>query len=440
MAIPTAENSALLTVRRGLLGLVLLAFLVYAPSLGGSFILDDEALYLDRPAWVRQTLSTAFTHSVPHPSGFTYYRPVAILAHAWLYALFGAHPFVLHLVSVALHAAAAVLVFLLLVEFAAIEVAWFAAALFVVHPLHVEAVAWMGALAEVLTGLLMLASLYLLLRVQRGTPKAWLAAAYFAATLAYFTKETALALPVLAAVFVGWRAWPLALLAGGFLGARLLATGARAPVLPVRSLGERMSTIAACAVHYTRKMLVPWPIALDYDISQPTVIWVAFALACPVVVWLAWRRRDARMAVALFAIPLLPALAASIALPPLSQAQDRYAYLAVLGATLAVAFVARTRRGAYALLGLLVAWSALSIAAIPHWRDPEALWSHTLRVTPASRNAVLGLGEWYYNTQRFAEAERVYDHGLALRPNDRDFLTSRAAVRKILSESRHQSR
>lgn len=76
------------------------------------------------------------------------------------------------------------------------------------------------------------------------------------------------------------------------------------------------------------------------------------------------------------------------------------------------------------------------MAAIRHWRDAEALWTHTLHVTPSSKTAVLGLGYWYFSTEQFAAADRVYQHGLALRPNDPDYLASRAALRKYLDPSR----
>jgi hypothetical protein len=157
-----------LTTTRGAAGIMLLAGVVYANCLGGGFLLDDEEIYLNDPAMRAQTVRSAFSRTapafLPHHKGFYYYRPVTILAHSWLLRAFGAKPFALHLVSVALHAAAGIVVFLLLAEMAGLRVAWLAAALFVVHPLHVEAVAWMAALPELLAGLLVLLSLHCLVR------------------------------------------------------------------------------------------------------------------------------------------------------------------------------------------------------------------------------------------------------------------------------------
>jgi hypothetical protein len=452
-----------LTTTRGAAGIMLLAGLVYANCLGGGFLLDDEEIYLNDPAMRAQTVRSAFSRTppvfLPHHKGFYYYRPVTILAHSWLLRIFGAEPFALHLVSVALHAAAGILVFLLLAEMAGLRVAWLAAALFVVHPLHVEAVAWMAALPELLAGLLILLSLYCLGRTLRisdcglriadfvpaRNPKSeirnpkffWLALACLVAALAMLTKETAAVQPLLAAMLVGWAAWPCFLTAGGIVVLRYLMLGSATAYLPPRPFWAQVYLMASALVHYARKTVWPWPLASEYNLRQPLAVWVMAAVALIVLVWLAQRWPPARLGMLLFFVALAPAVAASLVLPGMRQAQDRYAYLAVLGLAFLIALLARGRAATGAVLGILILWSALSIRATGYWRDPEALWSQTLRVTPLSRNAVLGLGEWYYSTRRFADAERVYRQGLAYRPNDPDIRASRQAALKALRELNH---
>jgi len=452
-----------LTTTRGAAGIMLLAGFVYANCLGGGFLLDDEEIYLNDPAMRAQTVRSAFSRTppvfLPHHKGFYYYRPVTILAHSWLLRIFGAAPFALHLVSVALHAAAGILVFLLLAEIAGLRVAWLAAALFVVHPLHVEAVAWMAALPELLAGLLILLSLYCLARArpisdlgmriadceQVRNPKSAiripklfsLVLACAAAALAMLTKETAVIQPLLAAILVGWAAWPCFLTAAGTLLLRYLVLGSATAYLPPRPFWSQLYLMASALVHYARKTIWPWSLASEYNLRQPPAVWVMAAVALIVLVWLARRWPPARLGMLLFLVPLAPAVAASLVLPGMRQAQDRYAYLAVLGLAFLIALLARGRAATGAVLGILILWSALSIRATGYWRDPEALWSQTLRVTPLSRNAVLGLGEWYYSTRRFADAERVYRQGLAYRPDDSDIRASRQAALKALRELNH---
>jgi hypothetical protein len=456
---PSLPQPPWTTPRRAAAGLLLLTALVYAGALGGGYILDDEMIYFDDPSVPRQTIGSAFSGAVPkflwHPAGYCYYRPAAVLLHSWLARGFARQPFWLHLFSLAAHAGAALAAFLLLSRFVEAKVAFLAAALFVAHPLHVEAVAWMAALPEVVAGGLMFVSLYAVVAAsfrspfqslaetdgglktaatdRGGSPPWLLAVAYLAAAAAMLTKESALALPLIAVVFVGRRAWPFFGLAAGSLLLRRIAVGSAAAPLPNHVGWEAIRTAAAALLHYLSKLVWPWPLALDYNLSFSAASWLGLFLAVALLAWMGRCWPQMRRAALLLVLPLLPALAATLVLPSQGKVQDRYAYAAVLGFALLAAHLARHRRLAWFVPALLVAWGFLSIGAIRHWQDPEALWTNTLRVTPNSRNAVLGLGDWYYSTARFEEADRVYQHGLALLPGDRAILRSQAAVRAAMA-------
>lgn len=446
-----------LTTTRGAAGIMLLAGLVYANCLGGGFLLDDEEIYLNDPGLPHLSVWAAFgrmpLQAMPHRQGFFYYRPITVLAHSLLLRSFGAQPFALHLFSVVLHAAAGVIVFLLLARVVDSLSAWLAAALFLAHPLHVECVAWMAALPELLAGVFSLLSLYAIVRARPARPVSdlrlsalisdpsrapiWLPISCLAAAAAQLSKETAIVLPLIAAALAGWMAWPLFAVTGGVLAVRYLTIGTATAYLPPRPFWSQVYLMASALVHYARKTVWPWPLASEYNLRQPLAVWVIAAVALVVLLWLARRRLPARFGMLLFLVPLAPAVAASLVLPGMRQAQDRYAYLAVLGLAFLIALLARGRAATGAVLGILILWSALSIRATGYWHDPEALWSQTLRVTPLSRNAVLGLGEWYYSTRRFADAERVYRQGLAYRPNDPDIRASHQAALKALQGLDH---
>jgi len=426
-----------LTFRRAVVALVLLCGLVYVNCLGGAFVWDDEYHFLDNPRILTQTVRSAFTSdlfaSTEHPERFYNYRPLALLSYSWMARAFGLQPFALHLASVVLHALAGVLVFLLVLRFAEIRVAWFAAALFLVHPLHVEAVAWMTGFSEVLAGALMLASLYALVRAASGPCRGWLTAASgLAALLSFVTKETAFALPLLAVVFAGRRAWPLFVMAGMGLAARFAVLGANTAPLPPRTLWRHVSIAGLAGLQYVKKLLWPWPVAPEYEIWHPLAVWVGFAAVCALAGWAAYRYRHLRAGVLVVFLSLLPALASAPVLTTFWLARDRNAYIAVLGVALIAAYATRYRAGAAAATALVVLWSALSVAAIAHWRDTETLWTYTLQVTPNSRSAVLQLTTRYYLTGRFGEADRVLEHGLRYRPGDREYLRLRALARKAM--------
>ena len=449
-----------LTPGRGILALLLLTGSVYVSSLGGEFIIgDDYNVYWNNPRILTETVSGAFRLDAYQalPQKHPYYRPLAFLAHSWLARITGRQPFGLHLASVLFHAAAGVLCFLLLAGFFEMRVAWLAAALFVVHPLHVEAVAWMAGFPEVLAGALAMLSLYCLVRApgisdcglriadprQAGkernpqstirNPKfSWLVLACVAAALACLAKETALALPLLAVLFAGRRAWPLFAIAAGTLLARMLVLGAHSASLPPRPVTQHLRILAAAAIHYAKKLVWPWPVAPEYELGQATWIWLLVLTGCALAAWLACRRADARLAVLMIPASLAPALAASIVFfSDLRFVGDRFAYLAVLGVALLVALAARRAAGLVLALALLAVWSGMSAFAAHDWSDSERLWAHALRVTPRSKTAVLALGEWYYTTSRFEDAARVYRHGLLFRPGDRDYLYSLRNVGRL---------
>ena len=164
----TTEDTRVLrfpdSMRHPALWLTLLTVLVYAPGLGGGFVYDDHFLLLDNPWLTKGSFRDAFTINFwPLPPAnwrSLIYRPMGILGHLVLYRIFGLSPFAFHAASILLHAAATVAVFFLLkgLRFR-IGVATAAAALFAVHPLHVEAVAWMSQLTEVMAGTGVLAAL-----------------------------------------------------------------------------------------------------------------------------------------------------------------------------------------------------------------------------------------------------------------------------------------
>lgn len=454
------QHRAWFTPARGVLGLLLLAGLVYANCLGGGFLLDDEKIYIEDPGLPHLTVLAAFgrmpLQAMPHRQGFFYYRPITVLAHSLLLRFFGAQPFPLHLFSVVLHAAAAVFVFLLLALLVDSVSAWLAAALFLVHPLHVECVAWMSGLPELLAGVFSLLSLYAVVRARSVRPfpdrglftllrvpfssPLWLSISCLAAAAAALSKETAIVLPVLAVALAGWAAWPLFAVAGGAMALRYLMMGTATAYLPPRPFWSQLYLMASALIHYARKTVWPWPLASEYNLRQPAAVWVLAVVVAALLALLAVRRPRVRLGLALFLIPLAPAVAASLVLPGMRQAQDRYAYLAVLGFIYLLVIAARSHRARLALAAVIVIWGALSINNTRYWRDPESFWSQTLRVTPLSRNAVLGLGEWYYSTQRFADAERIYRYGLTHRPNDPDILASHESVLKALGKpSRKQT-
>src|SRR5574340_713095 len=293
--------------RSVVLTLVVLGFALYAWNLGNPLFWDDTDWIVDNPAVHRVSpanLRFLFSHDVlavirQHSN---YYRPVLMLSFLANWAAAGPAPLGYHLLSNGLHLANAALLFLLLDRLLRQRaVAAIAALLWLVHPLQVEAVAYISGRGDPLSVFFMLASLWLWL-----TPGRWRKAGALAcAAAAILSRETAVLLPVYVTVtlmvFVYpqpfWRSlrtalresWPLYLVSLGGIGLRaaVLASVAAAPWHRQASaytehVAYRLWTFLGALVVYLRVAVTPMGLHMERTvpvITSPLEWPVALALA-----------------------------------------------------------------------------------------------------------------------------------------------------------------
>ena len=192
-------------VRRWLPGamLALLLVLVYQRALVGEFLWDDEMHVAANPTIVGQLgLKEIWTTAAAN------YFPL-VLTNLWLqHALWGLQPFGYHVVTLACHALCAILLWRLLL---ALDVpgAWLGAALWALHPVQVESVAWISELKNTQSGVFFLLSILCFAHWLKATESAggrrFYALALFCALLALLSKPSTVMLPVALALIVWWR-------------------------------------------------------------------------------------------------------------------------------------------------------------------------------------------------------------------------------------------
>ena len=216
-----------------------LAFLVYSRSLFCGFVRDDTPQILRNrqvQSWeyLPQLLGTHLWSQLGQEVNVLFYRPIFSIWMLLVHTFGGLDPWFWHFSSILLHVVATYLVFRLCQRLTRSDIgAAAAAAIFAVHPIHVDAVTWVSASCEVLFAIFALAAMLVLLNDDKhGKPRVWISAALYCAGL--FAKETGIAmLPIL--LVLAWaqrkdrvdggrlrRFWEAAYPYGALTGAYLL--------------------------------------------------------------------------------------------------------------------------------------------------------------------------------------------------------------------------
>jgi len=357
-----------------------------------------------------------------------YWRPTFVAWLALNYRIFGLEsPTGWHWSSLLLHCFACCLGFRFLVRARVPALAAFtAAAVFAVHPAHVESVGWISGSPDPLMTCLLLGSLLAL--PAEGRPRIsrpWiLALALY--VLALLTKEVA----VLAALLVFAldtrhegtplplasklrRAAPFAVIALAFVGARRWVLGAQEVELPWH-LGplEHLLTAPKLLGFYLRQTLVPTELSPIYPLRTTSlahatsVDWLAVGalVGClAAALYFVRKHRELLVPTCLFALPLLPALNVG-AFHPEQLVHDRYLFLPLLGAWAVLAILAA--RALRRAPGLAIARGGTALALVvvgllgyqtqrylPTWQSARALWERAVEVDTESAFAWALYGE-----------------------------------------------
>ena len=433
-AIPTEADARAVTGRDLWLALLLvvLTAVVYLPVREHGFVNYDDTKYVTANPTVQAGLTVEGLLWALDNRQTANWHPLTWLSHMLDCELFGLDPAGPHLVNVALHALAAALL-LLAARLLGLGTwgATFVAALFALHPLRVESVAWVAERKDVLSGVFWMLALGAYARYVARPSWRRHALVSLALLFGLSAKPMLVSLPL---VLLALDLWPLRRFDdadGGGLGERVreklpwlaLAAAAAAVTLYVQSRGgavrsgeaialsARLANACVATVTYVAKTLWPTDLAVFYP--HPALVWperppwdakaIGAALAIVAVTVLAFRTRRR-----------LPWLAGGwgwylIALAPVvgivqvgEQAwADRYAYLPTVGLSLIVVGAAgelvRRRRALvapFAVLATLVlaACTVATRAQLSVWRDSTTLFEHALAVTERNPVAWFCLG------------------------------------------------
>ena len=442
----------------GVGALVLMVLIVYLPAIHCGYVWDDDAYVTANPLLTDANGLKRIWFSFDSPSQ---YFPLVYTTFRMEHALWGFDPLGYHLVNVLIHILNALLVWLVLSRLR-IRGAWLAAAIFALHPVNVESVAWITERKNTLSTLFSLLTIISWLRFTSKDSQRWryygLALILYA--LALFAKTTACTIPA-ALIIVLWiegervdwkRAGQVApfLVMGIAMG--LLSVwweqghqGTHGPEFDLRPI-QRVLLAGHGIWFYLSKLVWPAKLTFSYpkwalDPSDPIGwTWLAALIVLAAVLWLQrkWFGYGPLLAFGFFAAVLSPMLGfISLYTFRYTYVADHYQYVACLGpislfsAGMLKTWRVRDRKLA---IPLAVPMLILMILGILTWRqahiykDAETLWRDTLAKNPSSWMACANLGNRLANEGRPDEALCYYLRTLELNPAHRDIHFSIAVV------------
>lgn len=446
-------------LKRGI-AVAVLAFAVMLPCVGNGFSrMDDPSYAVYDPAFHQMSAAgIARFFQEPH---LGVYAPLSFLSHTLTYYFLGPTAGAAHTVNLLLHAANAFLVFWFLSSlFGSLNAAFFAAALFAVHPVNVEPVAWATERMTLLCSFFYLGALIAYVRSARSGRRGSEAAVLLFFCAALFSKPFAVTLPAVLvlvdAVLLGRRKlwasmvkkWPYFLLSA--LTIFTTAWVASQPELTPRLLsGEalRRALLSSHAVvFYGANLLWPLKLSVFYPIGPPSAAQAYLSvLGIGLVLAMGWsfrKREPALMFATLFFLivvfPLLPWLQIRH-----SFVADRYAYLPSIGIFFAIAVVsARLRIERVFLRALAVSTVAvlalLSFQRSSLWRSDILLLEDAIRKYPTGLSAFAysDLGTEYLLRGQNEKAINLFNESLRREPSFAPALNNRGYAYAAKNEPR----
>jgi tetratricopeptide (TPR) repeat protein len=444
--------------------LAAMTIFMYQPAWNGGFIWDDDAYVTNNELLTAPDGLRRIWLSLESPSQ---YFPLVYTAFRIEHALWGLNPSGYHWVNLLLHVTNALLVWRVLVRLK-VPGAWLAGAIFALHPVQVESVAWITEQKNVLMGFFFLLTLLAWIAfIDQRTKQPWrfYVLALVLYVLALSAKTTACTLPAALLLILWLRKRPinwqriLQIVPFFLLGLGMgLVTiwweryhqGTSRALFAFLSPVERILIASRAAWFYLSKLIWPsdltfiypkWDIAVMHPLAYS---WLLAGVALCAVIYYVRRHagRGVEVAAAFFVATLSPVLGFIMLYTfRYTFVADHYQYLACIGpialVSAGVASLSDAFKGSRALI-LSAALCVVATLAMLTWRqsvmysDIEALWRTTLARNPTCWMAHNNLGIVLFQKGETDEAIAHYRTTLQMQPDfwDADYNLGSALLKK----------
>jgi len=469
---PKLQANQLVLICAALVAITAIAYW-HAPECGFIKCFDDETYVTDNIH-----LTQGLAHGIRWAFGTEYraanWHPLTWISLLFDYQLYGLSARGFHITNIVLHILNTLLLFLLLARVTGEH--WksgFVAALFAVHPVHVESVAWVAERKDVLSTLFWLVTLYAYV-LYASKPRALTYIAVVAAfALGLLAKPMLVSLPL---VMLLMDFWPLRRMAESTQPGRLAASRLfallleKAPLLIMAAascvitvvaqraggavaglqevpLSARIGNAAVSYLAYIGKMIWPMKLAAFYPhprMEQSTGLAVGAIAVLILLTVLALRAARRRPYLAMGWLWYLITLVPVIGLVQVgSQGMaDRYTYITLVGLFIAVAWglpelltplaLSRSQtvsKGlAAAAVAVLIALTVTTQAQVEYWRDPITLFRHAAKVTKDNSLAYERIGRALEDDGSLRESLEYYNKAVEYGPSNGDALMALGRV------------
>jgi protein O-mannosyl-transferase len=409
---------------RARVSLVLLTLAVYLPVLTHGFIRFDDPVYVTRNPWVQAGLTWdgiawAFTANVA-----SNWHPLTLLSHMLDCELFGMDPLGHHLTSLLLHTASVVLLFeALRLMTGALWRSAAVAALFAIHPTHVESVAWIAERKDVLSGFFWMLTLLAWAFYVRQPSRKRYAVVALSLAAGLLSKPMVVTLPFVLLLLDVWplgrkirvkEKLPLFALAAASCVVTVIAQSGAIGMASQFPLRLRLANAVLSYVAYLGKTLVPSRLAVFYPMPTEFPAWKVVGAALLLVLLTVLALRAARYVTVgwLWFLGTLVPVIGIVQVGGQAMA-DRYTYLPTIGLFL-IAVWGLPRIPVW--IPILLALAIGTRLQLRHWQDSESLFRHAAAVTEGNFIAHLNLAQIHAERGERGPALEHFRKTLEIRP------------------------
>ncbi|HET6454703.1 MAG TPA: tetratricopeptide repeat protein [Armatimonadota bacterium] len=424
--------------------LILLTLIVYLPAIHCGYVWDDDAYVTANPLLTDANGLKRIWFSFDSPSQ---YFPLVYTTFRIEHAFWGFDPLGYHLVNVLIHIINALLVWLVLSKLG-IRGAWLAGAIFALHPVNVESVAWITERKNTLSTLFYLLTIIAWLRYEENSNHWYYKLAFGTFALSLFAKTTACMLPFTLLILMWLKGLRINRQRIGDIAPFFIMAGIMGTLTVwwerhhQGTYGEEFSfsavermLIAGRAIWFYLGKLV-WPTKLSFSYAKWGInaadprqyVWVAALIILAIAIWRYRKIGKGLMAAPIFfVITLIPMLGFfSLYTFRYSFVADHYQYVACLGPIALFSWIIfRKWRWAAADYAIRFALPVLILGTLGvlTWQqthiymDEETIWTDTLAKNPDSVLAHDNLGTILGGRGQYEESIEHYKAALRISPD-----------------------